>query len=198
MPYPQQVGRPRDTSIDDRALAAARVLLVERGFEATTMQAIAERAGVHASALYRRWPSRIELIEDAAFPAAAPVEVAPTGDLRRDLRRFIRAYIAVFGEPAARVAAAGLLAHHRTSDKPGAPSVYLRVSARPQFRAIVSAAPAGGIDPTIDPDDVFDMLLGAIWTRVVLFTVTTRQRPIERTVDMVLRMLRPIPPPAHP
>lgn len=190
----QQVGRPRDSTIDDRALAAARTLLVERGFEATTMAAIAERAGVHASALYRRWPSRIEVIEDAAFPAAAPVELTPTGDLRRDLRRFIRVYIAVFGEPAARVAAAGLLAHHRTSDKPGAPAVYLRVSSRPQFRALIAAAPPGSVDPTVDPDDVFDMLLGAIWTRVVLFTVTTRQRPIERTVDMVLRMLRPVPP----
>lgn len=191
MPYTQNAGRPRDTSIDDRALAAARTLLAERGFEATTMAAIAERAGVHASALYRRWPSRLEVIEQAAFPAAAPVEVAPTGDLRRDLRRFIRVYLAVFGEPAARVAAAGLLAHHRTSDKPGAPAAYLRVSARPQFRAIIAAAPAGSVDPAVDPDDVFDMLLGAIWTRVVLFAVTTRRRPIERTVDMILRMLRP-------
>lgn len=155
------------------------------------MTAIADRAGVHASALYRRWPSRIEVIEDAAFPAAAPVEVAPTGDLRRDLRRFIRVYIAVFGEPAARVAAAGLLAHHRTSDKPGAPTVYLRVSARPQFRAIIAAAPHDDIDPAVDPDDVFDMLLGAIWTRIVLLTATTRQRRTERTVEMVVRMLRP-------
>ena len=189
----QQVGRPRDTTIDTKALAAARALLVERGFDATTLQAIAERAGVHASALYRRWPSRIQLIEDAAFPTARPVDVTPTGDLRLDLRRFVRAYIAAFGEPAARVAAAGLLAHHRTSDNPGAPSVYLRVSARPQFRAILAAAPPGSVDPTVDPDDVFDMLLGAIWTRVMLFAVTTRHRPIERTVDMVLRMVRPYP-----
>jgi AcrR family transcriptional regulator len=187
----QRVGRPRDTSIDERARAATRALLVERGFEATTVQAVAERAGVHASALYRRWTSRIELIEDAAFPAARPVAVTPSGDLRRDLRRFIRAYITAFGEPAARVAAAGLLAHHRTSDNPAVPAVYLRVSARPQFREILRAAPPGAVDPEVDPDDVFDMLLGAIWTRVMLFAITTRRRPIERTVDLVLRLLRP-------
>ncbi|MBH0778443.1 TetR/AcrR family transcriptional regulator [Nocardia bovistercoris] len=187
----QQVGRPRDTTIDEKALAAARALLVERGFDATTVQAIAERAGVHSSALYRRWPSRIELIEDAAFPAARPVDIAPTGDLRRDLRRFVRAYLAAFGEPAARVAAPGLLAHRRSSDKP---EVYLRVSARPQFHAILAAAPPESVDPSVDPDDVFDMLLGAIWTRVVLVAVTTRNRPLERTIDMVLRMVRPYPP----
>lgn len=192
--YAQRVGRPRDTSIDERALASARVLLVERGFEATTLQAVAEHAGVHASALYRRWTSRIELIEDAAFPAARPVDVTPSGDLRRDLRRFIRGYLAVFGEPAARIAATGLLAHHRTSDNPAAPLEYLRVSARPQFREILRAAPPDTVDPTIDPDDVFDMLLGAIWTRVMLATIITRRRPIERTVDLVLRLLRPCPP----
>ena len=57
-------GRPRDTSINERALAATRELLVERGFDATTIQAVAEHSGVHASAIYRRWPSRIELIEE--------------------------------------------------------------------------------------------------------------------------------------
>lgn len=61
-------GRPRDNRIDERALTATRELLVERGFEATTIQAVAERASVHASAIYRRWPSRIELIEEATFP----------------------------------------------------------------------------------------------------------------------------------
>ncbi|MFE2416730.1 hypothetical protein [Streptomyces hokutonensis] len=69
---------------------------------------------MHASAIYRRWPSRIELIEEATFPGLSPVSVRPTRDLRRDLRRFIRAYLAAFGAPAARAAAAGLFAHSQT------------------------------------------------------------------------------------
>ena len=184
-------GRPRDTSISERALAATRELLVQRGFDATTIQAVAEHSGVHASAIYRRWSSRIELIEEATFPGLSPLSVQPTGDLRDDLRRFIRAYLAAFSAPAARAAAAGLLAHHQANSRPGPPEVYLRVSARPQFQDILHAAPSGSIDPDVDPDDVFDMLLGAILTRILLSVFTERQRPVEHTVEMILRLLRP-------
>jgi AcrR family transcriptional regulator len=184
-------GRPRDTSIGERALAATRELLVERGFEATTIQAVAARSGVHASAIYRRWSSRIELIEEATFPGFSPLDVQPTGDLHRDLRRFVRAYAAAFDAPAARAAGAGLIAHHQTTNQPNPPELYLRVSTRPQFQDILRAAPPGSIDPDIDPDDVFDMLLGAILARTVLSTVTTRRRPLERTVEMIMRLLQP-------
>jgi AcrR family transcriptional regulator len=185
-------GRPRDMSIDERALAATRELLVERGFDATTIQAVAGRSGVHAPAIYRRWPSRIELIEEATFPGFSPPSVQPTGDLRADLRRFIRAYIAAFSAPAARAAAAGLMAFYQTSTRDRPPELYLRVSARPQFQDILRAAPAGSVDTALDPDDVFDMLLGAIFTRTLVYPITGRHRPIERTVEMVLRLLRPI------
>lgn len=184
-------GRPRDTSISERALEATRELLVQRGFDATTIQAVAEHSGVHASAIYRRWPSRIELIQEATFPGLSPLSVQPTGDLRDDLQRFIRAYLAAFSAPASRAAAAGLLAHYQTASRPGPPEMYLRMSARPQFQDILRAAPPGSIDPAVDPDDVFDMLLGAVLTRILLAAVTERQRPVERTVEMILRLLRP-------
>jgi len=183
-------GRPRDTSIDERTLAATRELLVERGFDATTIQAVAAHSGVHASAIYRRWPSRLELIEEATFPGFNPRSVEPSGDLRRDLRRFIRAYVAAFSAPAARAAAPGLLAARQASSPLALSEVHLRVSARPQFQAILAAAPPGSIDPTVDPDDVFDMLLGAILTRTLAYAATARQRPIERTVEMILRLLQ--------
>jgi AcrR family transcriptional regulator len=193
MTEPQRrAGRPRDTSINDRALAATRELLIERGFDATTIQAVAEHSGVHASAIYRRWPSRIELIEEATFPGLSPLSVQPTGDLGRDLRRFVRAYLAAFTAPAARAAAAGLFAHHQTSNRTAPPELYLRTSARPQFQAILQAAGPGSVDPAVDPEDVFDLLLGAILTRTLLVVVTVRQRPVERTVELILRLLRPV------
>lgn len=172
-------------------MAATRALLVDSGFEATTIQAVAAHSGVHASAIYRRWPSRIELIEEAAFPAPRPMNVTPTGELRRDLRRFIRGYVAAFSKPEARAAVAGLLAYHQTSRAPGQPEEYLRVSARPQFHQILRAAPEGSIDPAVDPDDVFDMVIGAIWTRIGILTVTSRRRPMEAIVEMTVRILRP-------
>jgi AcrR family transcriptional regulator len=183
-------GRPRDRSIDDRALAAALELLIEQGFEKTTVQAIARRSGVHASAIYRRWPSRIELIEDATFPGLAQSAVKPTGDLRVDLRRFVRAYVATLGAPAARAAIPGLLTHYQSAGAPP-PEAYLHTSTRPQFLDILRAAPNGRVDRDVDPDDVFDVLLGAVLARVLVPIVVSRQRPLERTVELVIRMLQP-------
>src|SRR3954469_16099932 len=106
-------GRPRDASIDTRVIEAARELLVEVGYEATTIQAIAERSGVHASAIYRRWPSRYKIIEQVIFPGLASFMVEPTGDLRRDARRFIRAFLSTFSAPEARAAVPALLATYQ-------------------------------------------------------------------------------------
>jgi AcrR family transcriptional regulator len=186
-----RAGRPRDSSLDARAIAATLQLLVEEGFEGTTVQAVARRSGVHASALYRRWPSRIELIEDAIFPGFDPPTVAPTGDLRADLTRFLQAYLLAFGSPAARAAAPGLMAHHQAAGG-RSPEHYLRVSARPQFQEILRAAPNRSVDPDLDPDDVFDILLGAIFARTVVPTIVARRPPLKRTVDLLIRMLRPM------
>jgi AcrR family transcriptional regulator len=185
------VGRPRDASIDERVLGATRDLLAEHGFDATTVQAITERSGVHASAVYRRWASRIEIIEEAVFPGFTSFAVPATGDLRRDLRRFIRVYLATLGEPAARAAMPGLLASYQAVDREDTAERWLVVSARPQFGDIVRAAPAGLVDPAADPDDVFDVLLGAIIARVLVPTVVRRDRPVERLVDMTMRLLAP-------
>ncbi len=186
-------GRPRDPSIDARVLEATRTLLAEKGFEATTTQAIAERSGVHASAIYRRWSTRTEIIEEAVASGFPLMSVAPTGDLRRDLRRLLRAMAATLGAPAARAAMPRLLESYQVSGRSGAPETWLAVSIRPQFLDILRAAPAGTVDPDLDPHDVFDMVLGAIMARTLVPTVAERNRPLERLVEMVLRLLRPEP-----
>lgn len=188
-----RVSRPRDTSIDQRALAAALELLAEEGFEATTMQAVATRADVHSSALYRRWPSRVTLVEDAVSPVLAIASFEPTGDLERDLRRFVRTHAATWSTPAARAAMPGLLAHYQSTGAARSEEEWLPISARPQFLDILRAAPEGTVDPSVDPGDVFDVLLGAVMARSLVPTVIERDRPLERTLELVLKMLAPRP-----
>lgn len=182
-------GRPRNATFDARVLAATRELLTESGFDATTVQAIAERSGVHGSAIYRRWPSRTAIIEQAVFPGLHTVHVAPTGDLEADVRRFVRAHYAALSEPAVRAALPGLLRSYQDDGRDGSPASWIAVSTRPQFRDLLLAAPPGTFDARLDPDDVFDAVLGALLARVVVPTVAARQRPLERLVELTLRML---------
>jgi AcrR family transcriptional regulator len=185
-------GRPRDAGIDARVMAATLELLAEEGFAGANVQAISRRANVHSSAIYRRWPTRIELIEEAVFPGLDVAAVRPSGDLGRDLRRFLRNYVRTRGSPAARAAASGLLASYQGGVTPRNSEDWIRVSARPQFQDILNAAPAGSIDPDLNPDDVFDMLVGAVLGHVLVPTLAGRPRFVERTVDLVIRLLRPL------
>lgn len=55
-------GRPRDAQARCRILAAARALLEEKGFRATTIEGIAERAGTSKVTIYRWWPSKAAIV----------------------------------------------------------------------------------------------------------------------------------------
>src|SRR6476659_8086889 len=76
---PARAGRPRDPQVDASIRAATLELLVEDGYQATTIQAVARRAGVSAPSIYRRWSSKAELVEAAVFPSDL-VEPTPGTD----------------------------------------------------------------------------------------------------------------------
>lgn len=107
-------GRPRSAAIDDAALAAARELLAEVGWDQTTMVAIAERAGVGKPALYRRWPSKTHLVFEAVFGWVADAPpVADATDAADWIRRSCAYSLELFGRPEVKAALPGLLAAFR-------------------------------------------------------------------------------------
>jgi AcrR family transcriptional regulator len=142
---------------------------------------------VHPPAIYRRWPSRLALIEDAAFSSLTEISVPPTGNLRGDLRRFLRAYERSLGAPAARAAMPGLMANYLHGRPPPA-AQWLHLSVRPQFAAILRAAP-DDVDPALDVDEVFDLIEGAVLARVIVPLVAARGSRIESMVELIVRML---------
>jgi AcrR family transcriptional regulator len=81
-PQPPRRGRPRRASARDTIIEATLALLVERGFHATTIAAIAVRAGVGRNTIYRRWSSKEELIADALHELTADLDVLEAGDLQ--------------------------------------------------------------------------------------------------------------------
>jgi AcrR family transcriptional regulator len=97
--------------VDAAALAAARELLCEAGYAATTVDAIARRAQVSRTAIYRRWPSRALLVHEAVFPPAdLRLHVPSTGDLAADLRALVFGWVALLERPEILAAMPGLMA----------------------------------------------------------------------------------------
>jgi AcrR family transcriptional regulator len=97
-----KLGRKRDHTRDPEMLDAAIAVLSEVGYEAMTMDMVAARAKAGKATLYRRWPSKAELVIDAVAcmkQGMSSIENAPdTGTLRGDLVALIRPHSIEDGE----------------------------------------------------------------------------------------------------
>lgn len=63
-------GRPRREGADEEILAVALEMLREKGYRDLTVDAVAERASVAKTTIYRRWPTKGALIAAAIEPIA--------------------------------------------------------------------------------------------------------------------------------
>ena len=84
---------PRRRSEKSRVaiVTATRELLLERGFDGTSIEAVAARAGVGKQTIYRWWPSRPALVADVLLEDADKI-IAPvtrSDDLVTDLVRWV-------------------------------------------------------------------------------------------------------------
>jgi len=91
-------------------LQAAAELVVEVGYSNLSLAAVAERAGTTKTALYRRWPSKAELVHEAAFAVPPNAVTAPPGDAAGDLRAMMAGARDAFTSPVVRAALPGLIA----------------------------------------------------------------------------------------
>lgn len=86
------IARPRDPRLDERILGAAASLLSEVGYDALTMEGIAERADVGKPTVYRRWPTLAHLMFEVQARATLPEELPDTGTLHDDLREVLHVW----------------------------------------------------------------------------------------------------------
>lgn len=159
-----RAGRPRDPRVDEAVRAATLGLLVEQGYQATTIQAISRRAGVSAPSIYRRWSNKAELVEEAVFPSVV-LQPDVTGDLETQLESYCRRILDYLGDPAVRAAIPGLLTEYQTD-----PAMWHRLverSVAPTRAAFAAFLERSGHEPTGSPDALFEVLLGALFVRAV-------------------------------
>lgn len=156
--------RPGGRSARVRAAVhrAVEALLAEGSAEALTVPAVAARADVHPTTVYRRWGTVGELLADvAASRFSGDVVVPDTGSLRGDLERWATDVATDLQDPEAlaimraAIGAAGL--------EGGSVCV---VDRRAQLAAIIERErERGGRAP--DPERAADSLLGPLYYRAL-------------------------------
>lgn len=99
-------GRPRSEAVGEAIRAAVRTILATEGYEGLTFEAVAERAGVARTTLYRRYADRAAIVVEASAALAAAIPDTDTGSLEGDLTAAIEGVTQTFLNPAT----AGMLA----------------------------------------------------------------------------------------
>lgn len=122
---PSAPGRPRDGRIDAAIIAATRELILETGYPALSLSAIAARAGTTTAAIYRRWSGKAQLVHEAVLSAETLAPPTGSGDVQQDIRALVEIVRAMFNRPEVRVALPGLIA-----DTVAAPEVHSQMIAR--------------------------------------------------------------------
>ena len=70
---PAVPGRPRSEEADRAIIDAALDLFAESGAGGLCIEAVAARAGVGKSTIYRRWPGKEDLLVDALATLKSPL-----------------------------------------------------------------------------------------------------------------------------
>jgi len=91
-PPARRSGRPRSVEADRAIISATLGALVELGYEAISFEAVAARAGVSKTTIYRRWRSKESLVKDALSSLHEKVELPDTGSARDDLVLLIKGF----------------------------------------------------------------------------------------------------------
>jgi AcrR family transcriptional regulator len=83
--------RRRGLDLETAILDATLDILAEGGMAALTMEGVAAAAHTGKASVYRRWPSKEDLLVDAMDHALPPIAVPPnTGSVRDDLLAMLR------------------------------------------------------------------------------------------------------------
>ena len=164
---------------------AVTALVTERGYGAFNMTDVAERAGVAATSLYRRWGDvRVLIMEVAVEQLMAERPLPDTGTLVQDLRTWAHSIAASLSSPEG---SAFFQAFIATALPTGSGAAARTAALKPrvaQIETMLGRASARG-EPAPSVDDVVDMLLAPLYTRT-LFGMPTDEALADRLVERLL------------
>jgi AcrR family transcriptional regulator len=183
-------GRPRDPQRREAILHAALALVAEVGYDRTTVDAIAARAGVSKPTLYRRWPhGKRELVADAFRGHRQRADTPDTGSLRGDLLAVVAIQTGQMLEDIHLTC--GLMTQLRASKELAAVMrEHVVADERARFDVILQRAAARGELPAGEVSPLFADVAGSM----VFGRATFTGEPVDRAFaeELVDRILLPI------
>ncbi len=183
------VGRPRSAEVHSAIIKATLELLAEEGFDGMSIEAVANRAGVGKTAIYRRWSSKEALVLGALKVLDTEVPIVGTGNFREDatalLGDTVRAYLRITDQQHVELS---LKIIGELYERPELFSTLYAQLFEPRNRQlellIRRAQDRGELRHDLDASLIMDMIAGPIIIHALLSTV----RPTQYTLDEVITL----------
>jgi AcrR family transcriptional regulator len=184
-----QAGSPRRRSEKSRTAIVTRELLLERGFDGLTIEAVASRAGVGKQTIYRWWPSRPALVADVMLEDADKIlaSVDHTDDLAADLIAWVRKLTSTLtterGSAMLRTLTVACMEHEETA-------VKLRVGfSLPLHDSVRTRLLADGIDADT-AESAADAIVGGVVYPILSDARRYSRRRAELTTQIIVESLK--------
>ncbi len=173
------VKRPggRTAAVTNAIRAAVEELVVEKGRDRVSIPMVAQRAGVNATTIYRRWPDATTMINEIATYQLDPDRPLPdTGDLRADVAAWATEILRHYRQPtnAALLRGGAAAAGDDESD-------CLRVRLDEAARLVERA----GDEAAVTTSDVVDGILAPIIYRIIFLPSTLTDDYAKSLTDTV-------------
>ncbi|MEM1251955.1 MAG: TetR/AcrR family transcriptional regulator [Cyanobacteria bacterium P01_H01_bin.21] len=182
-------GRPRSAASHQAMLKAALKLLSEVGFESMSIEAIATRAGVGKTTIYRRYSSKDELVADAIESIREEVSIPNTGSLWTDMDALIENAAQITFTPLGRQAVAMIISS--ASSNSGFAQIYWDKYLQPRqqaFSIVIERAKARNeVSKDLDAGLVFDTMSGIMLYALIFRPVESWKVYVRRALSLLLK-----------
>ncbi|MFT8638053.1 MAG: TetR-like C-terminal domain-containing protein [Pseudoclavibacter sp.] len=187
---PKTVGRPRSATARQAIITAAIDLLASGGPATATISAIAARAGVGKSTIYRWWPGRGALLIEALARGTVDTLAVPTGTTTRAaLLMHLRGLIAVLADERLGALIAALTAE--AQETPATAEAFRETWLRPRREVAIAILRAGiergDLRSDLDVGLGVDQLFAPLYHRLLYRYAPIDADIAETAVDLFLR-----------
>jgi len=168
-------GRPRDTATTKRILDRCWQVIAADGIEAVDIEAIAAELGCAKTTIYRRWPSKTDLVVAAIEEGLEHGTDPATGDVVADLIEFAMVNVR---NHSSRFSAFSLVSNSEVTRR-----LWERIFAARQAIALAiidRAMAAGDLPDDTDPIAIVDLLSGFVNFRLVARAAVEGSRAVTR------------------
>ncbi len=170
----------------DRVIRATGELLGEVGYAALRIEDVAVRSGVNKTTIYRRWPTRAELVAATMRKLKVPADRPRAERLRDEVLDYTREIFAFHASPEGRGMVRVIQLEQSHPELEPLVRELRAETRRARTKMVERAISRGELPPGTDATLVSDMIFAPVMVRLFTLAEPADERVVAEVVDIVM------------